>query len=179
MVFNKPEQLEEEYSEEASYTQKEFSIKEIILRHLRKIGDICCSEFKEGYWNKKPVRTQSGIVFSETYNEDTRQAYCNAIDFLIDIIYPKGDLILKYYLSKHEGFTLNKKDSDEIDRLKQKGDIINGEKEKTPEEKKKEDELDEDEKIDLKLQQKRNTFRQINLMFERINFWTSSDSSNE
>lgn len=144
---------ENTYSEEADYKKDEFNIKELILRHLRKIGDICCKEFTGGYWEKKPVRTQSGVMFTETYHEDVREAYCNAMDFLIDIIYPMGDSTLKTYLDNNENF----KDKD-----------------------KKENKKDEEE-IDIKdkLKLKRRTFREINIMFSRTNFWQSSESSNE
>lgn len=131
-----------DFKEESEYQQEGFSIKEIILRHIRKIGDICCQEFTGSYWEKKPMKTQSGIMFTEVYHQDIREAYCNAIDFLVDIIYPMGDKLLKDYIDT------NDKDytTDEVkDNIKAK----------------------------------RKLFKQINLMFERNNFWQSSGVSNE
>ena len=140
-----------EFREEGEYQgEQKYSIKEIILRHIRKISDICCKEFTGGYWDKKPIRTQSGIMFSETYHEDVREAYCNAVDFLVDVVYPMGDKALKDYLLKFEGYNETKFDSKEV-------------------------EMD----IKIKLKLKRQTFRQINLMFERTNFWQGSESYNE
>lgn len=140
-----------EFKEEADYpTEQKFSIKEIILRHIRKISDLCCQEFTGSYWEKKPIKTSSGIIFSEVYHDDKRLAYCNAVDFLIDIVYPMGDKKLKEYLDKNEGYS-------EVDEKKFK----------------------EEEDAKERLKNKRRTFRQINLMFERTNFWKGTESYNE
>jgi len=136
--------------------ERTLSINEIILRHIRKISDICCKEFTGGFWEKKPVRTANGVLFAEYWHEDVREAYCNSVDFLIDIIYPKGDKGLKDYLKEFEGY------KDVITTIN-KEDIL------------KENTID----IKTKLQLKRQTFRQINLMFERMNFWTGTGTSNE
>jgi hypothetical protein len=124
--------------------QQQLSVKEIILRHLRKIGDICCKEFTGGYWTKKPVNTAGGILFIETYNEDVRESYCNAVDFLADMLFPTSDKELRGYLTTNE----------DID--KEWGDDIKG-----------------------KLKQKRKTFKEINIMFERVNFWGTGGVGNE
>ncbi len=130
--------------EESEYsTDNGLSIKQIILRHLRKIGDICCQEFTGGWWEKKPIRTSNGVMFSEYYHADVREAYCNAIDFLIDIIYPLGDKALQDYIDENE------KVDAEISDIKEK------------------------------LKRKKMTFREINQMFERTNFWEGSESYNE
>lgn len=134
--------------------EQKFSIKEIILRQIRKIGDISSQEFTGGYWDKKPIKTSTGILFTETYRNDVRESYCNAVDFLIDITYPMSDKELKEYLNNFEGF-----------------------KEKI----KKDDKVEETKVLDIKdkLKLKRQTFRQINLMFERKNFWAGTGSSDE
>jgi hypothetical protein len=140
-----------EFKEEAEYGEEQkYSIKEIILRHIRKISDICCKEFTGGYVEKKPIRMQTGVMFTEVYHDDVREAYCNAVDFLIDIIYPMGDKKLKEYLGENEDF---KEDDKEVKKY--------------------------EKDIKDKLRLKRNTFRQINLMFERMNFWEKSESSDE
>lgn len=130
------------------------STNEIILRQIRKIGDICSREFTGGYWEKKPVRTANGVMFSEIYHDDSREAYCNCVDFLVDLIYPHSDKNFKEYVKNIEDYK---------------------------EEIKKEDIEKEEEKLDIKikLRIKRQTFRQINLMFERSNFWASGGVSNE
>jgi len=138
-----------DYGEEGEYQKEQkFSIKEIILRHIRKISDLCCIEFTGGYWEKKPMKTATGIIFSEVYKMDVREAYCNAIDFLSDVIYPMGDEKLKTYLKESEGYDETKNETKEID-------------------------------IKEKIKLKRRTFRQINLMFERTNFWQGIEDYNE
>jgi len=144
------------------------SIKEIILRQIRKIGDLSCKEFTGGYWQKKPVKTGSGIVFTEVYHEDIREAYCNAVDFLIDIVYPMGDKDLKDYLKKFEGFE---------DKVTKEEDKKN--KEEDEKEKEGVDHEDDKEKIKKKLKLKRQTFRQINIMFEGNSFWKGMTGYNE
>ena len=136
-----------EFREESEYKQEGYSMNEIILRHIRKMSDISCQEFTGGYWNKKPIKTQSGVMFTEEYHEDKREAYCNAVDFLIDVIYPMGDKDLKTYIDS------NDKDFDEV--------------------------TDDSLRIKKKLKLKRGIFKEINKMFDRTNFWQSSDVSNE
>lgn len=131
-----------------SYGEKTLSIKEIILRHIRKISDLSCQEFTGGFWEEKPVKTQGGIMFMRKWHDDVRQAYCNAVDFLLDIIYPMSDSELKTYLKEKEDY--------EKEELKNWGENIVG-----------------------KLARKRMTFRQINIMFERTNFWKGTGSYNE
>src|SRR3990172_11840469 len=71
--------------------QAALSINEIILRQIKKIGDICSKELTGGYWQKKPIKVEGGVMFSEEYKEDLRLAYCNSVDFIIDLVYPIGD----------------------------------------------------------------------------------------
>jgi hypothetical protein len=91
-----------EIRDDSEYEQKGYTIKDIILRHIKKVSDICCKEFTGGYWEKKPVKTSGGIMFTEQYHEDVREMYCNAIDFLVDIIYPISDKPLKEYIDKND-----------------------------------------------------------------------------
>jgi len=136
--------------------EQKYSINEIILRQIRKIGDLSCKEFTGGYWEKRPIRTSGGIMFSEVYHNDIREAYCNAVDFLIDIIYPMGDDTLKEYLKKFEGY---------LEVIKKETNKSNN--------------SEKEIKIKEKLKLKRQTFRQINLMFERCNFWKGTGSYSE
>ena len=157
-----------EVKEESDYKEAGGeSIKVIILRQIRKIGDICCQEFTGGYWEKKPVKTADGIMFSEVYHNDVREAYCNAVDFLIDIIYPFGDKVLKSYLKSNEGFDKdadkNKDDDDDDDNEGNK----NKDTSKTEEE------------VKIKLKKKKKSFRKINLMFERTDFWQGTSDYTE
>ena len=164
-----------EISDDSEMTKGDsLSIKEIILRQIRKIGDLSCKEFTGGYWQNKPIKTGSGIVFTKVWHEDVREAYCNAIDFLIDIIYPMSDDDLKDYLKEFEGFE---------DKITKKVDNKeDDEEEEVEDEKEEEDEEQEDEEdIDIKqkLKLKRQTFRQINIMFDSNEFWKGTLGYNE
>ncbi len=156
--------------ESESVSGDSLSIKEIILRQIRKIGDISCKEFTGGYWQKKPVKIGGGAVFTEVYHEDVREAYCNAVDFLIDIIYPMSDDDLKGYLKEFEGFEdmITKKDNKHKDVQDKKEVVVE-----------KEGELSDKEIIKQKLKLKRQTFRQINIMFDTNDFWKGIMGYNE
>jgi len=93
-----------EISEDSEYNggEQKYSIKEIILRHIKKISDLSCKEFTGSYWEKRPIKTQGGIFFSEVYHEDVRQAYCNAIDFLMDVVYSMSDKSFKKIIDDEE-----------------------------------------------------------------------------
>lgn len=67
------------------------TFKEIVLQHITKIGNICTKEFKEGYWEERPVKVGDAIYMTKTYKEDTRDAYTNAVDFLYDLLLPRFD----------------------------------------------------------------------------------------
>lgn len=108
-----------DFKEESEFSQESYTLNEIVLRHIRKISDLCCSELTGGYWNKKPMQTKSGIVFTEEYHEDKREAYCNSVNFLIDVIYPKGDKKLKEFIDKND----NEK-GDVKERIKLKRNIF-------------------------------------------------------
>lgn len=108
--FDFSNQQDIEISDEGEYGMKTLSLKEIILRHLRKISDICCKEFTGGYWQKRPVRTPSGVMFIEEYHEDVREAYCNAVDFLIDVLYPDSDDDFRDYIKENEKIDNEEKD---------------------------------------------------------------------
>ncbi len=69
----------------------QISFREIVLRHLSKISEICTAEFKEGYWQKRPMSIGGGVYMSEVYIEDKRDAYINAVDFFHDILLPSFD----------------------------------------------------------------------------------------
>jgi hypothetical protein len=100
-----------EFSEEEDYVNPESqSIKTIVLRHISKISDLSCKEFTGAYWSKKPIKTQNGLIYTETYHEDVREAYCNAVDFLIDVLYPLGDKAFQTFIDAHEKIREQPKD---------------------------------------------------------------------
>lgn len=144
------------YKEESSYQHEGNSIKEIILRHIRKISDIMTKELTGSWWEKKPIRTQSGTIFTEIYHEDLREAYCNAIDFLVDLLEPNGDSELKKYLEENNNLEKDWNKDEEGN-----------------------DEEDDGKIMKKKILNKRKIFREINKMFQRTNFWKSNDNTNE
>lgn len=78
------------------------TIQDIVLREIRMIGDIAAEEMIEGYWKKKPVHTGGGVVFVEEYIKDTRKAYCGAVDFITDLVYPLSDKEFKALIDKED-----------------------------------------------------------------------------
>ena len=143
-----------DFKEEADYQQGGYDEKELVGRHMRKISDITVKELTPSYWNKKPIKTQSGVMFTEEYHEDLREAYCNAVDFLVDVLLPNGDQKFKDYILDNDNDFECELDSCQDERSKNK--IIKN-----------------------KLKLKRKIFREINMMFFRTNFWNKSDSSDE
>lgn len=65
------------------------TFKEIVMGHLTKISNICTKEFREGYWEERPVKIGESVFIIKNYKEDTRDAYVNAVDFLHDILLPR------------------------------------------------------------------------------------------
>lgn len=129
------------FGDSGEYGEKTPSLKEIALIHIRKISGITCQELTKGYWQEKPLKVGTGIAITRVYHEDTRMAYINAIDFLIDIVYAYSDDTFRSYIN----------------------------------------EIDNEEKItelsvDEKLKKRRVMFREMNKMFERMNFFDLSDS---
>lgn len=86
------------YSEESDYEKGESSIKEIVLRHIRKMSDLICQELTSGYFQEKPVKVGDSFTVIKVYHPDLKEAYCNAVDFLVDILYPKSDEKFKTYI---------------------------------------------------------------------------------
>ena len=76
------------------------SLKEIILQHIRAITKLSCQELTPSYWQKKPIKVGDGIVMAETYHEDKRLALCNAIEFLVYILWSEADDEFKNLFNK-------------------------------------------------------------------------------
>lgn len=138
MVENKLIEFKEE-SEDPN--NKESSIKDIILRQIKKLGDICSEEMTGGYWQERPIKVGGGIVLSKEYHQDLREAYCNAVDFITDLVYAYADTKLKEAITNAE--------------------------------------TGDDKDIKDKLIKRKKLFREINVFFEREDFFSGSDSSDE
>ena len=77
---------------EESYTAPQgTSIKEIVMTHISRIGHLSTKEFRPGRMEKRPVRVGDSVFIIETWKEDTRDSYINAVDFLHHILLPKFD----------------------------------------------------------------------------------------
>lgn len=129
--------------EEGEFNQAVPSLKEICLIHIRKISEICCSEFTKGYWEEKPIKIGGGIAITKTYKVDQRAVFCNAVDFLLWIVFPMADSTFK-------------------DKYKEFKDV----------------EADKQE-WDKKLEVRKEIFKEINLMFERKNFFDTQQGKTE
>lgn len=133
-------------AEEYMGEQEKVTFKEIVFRHLSKISEISTKEFRKGYWQKKPVSVSGGVYMSETYIEDKRDSYINAVDFLYDLLLPHFDEDMN-------------EATEEIEKL-----LGNTLKKFTEEKKTKTDWIDE------KLSIKRKLFQKLNLLLERLNY---------
>lgn len=88
-------------TEDSEYGPKEtLSIKEIALRHIKKMSDLSCQELTPSYWQTKPVKVGDGIMMSQIYHPDLREAYCNSVEFLLDLVVPYSDDQFKTKLSE-------------------------------------------------------------------------------
>jgi hypothetical protein len=106
-----------EITDEEDETSEESSIKHIVLSHIGKISKICCQELTEGYWQDKPIKTGGGVVITRTYHPDLKEAYCNAVDFLVDICYPLADKPFQDFMDIEEK---KEEEKDKKEKLKQK-----------------------------------------------------------
>lgn len=72
--------------------QDERSFRGILMDYIRGIGKLSKVEFRGGYWMTKTKTLPGGVVLEENiYIPDTREEYCNAIDWLHDILLPYFD----------------------------------------------------------------------------------------
>ncbi len=135
--------------------KSDLSIREIILRHVRKISDLSCQELTESYWEERPVKIGSGVSIIKKYHPDLRCAFINAVDFLYHLIAP--------YTPKDTSGNFKK----EVGRLKKSEDN---------KWKSSKDESQSDW-VDKKLDMKKKLFAQIMLFLHKIKFFQSDDYS--
>ena len=134
------------------YSQKEeLSLREIILRHIRKMSDLSCQELTPSYWEERPVKIGSGVSIIRSYHPDLREAFINAVDFLFYLIRP--------YVPKDKKGNFKK----EIQRIKKSEDS----KWKSSKSE------SQDTWIQKKLEIKKQLFSEMMLFLDRIKFFTS------
>lgn len=107
--------------DEGDFTNAIPSIKEIALLHIRKISQICCSEFSKGYWEERPIKVGGGIAVMRTYHEDNRAVFCNSVDFLLWIVIPYSDSTFK---EKYKGFADDTDNKDWDNKIKKRKEIF-------------------------------------------------------
>jgi len=125
----------------------ELNIKEVVMMHIKKISDLSCKELTPSYWTKRPVAVGEGIAVVETYHEDKRLAYINAVDFLLDVLIPHSDKIFKQQLEEIE-----KEEERQHKESRKKGES-------------------EENWIWKKLRLRKTLFRQLMITIERIGFF--------
>lgn len=141
--------------EDEDFSQGVPSLREIALMHIRKISQICCKEFTKGYWEERPLKVGGGIAVMKTYHEDQRAVFCNSVDFLVWIVYPKADDDFK------KKVIFIKEENKEYE----KGIIV----------------LEDEDKDDwdAKIKKRKIVFRELNLMFERLNYFDTMTGRTE
>lgn len=77
--------------ESTDYYEQVQSLKQIALQHISAISRLIAQELTPGYWEKKPIKVAAGVIMAEKYHPDLMIGYCNAVDFLVDIVYPFSD----------------------------------------------------------------------------------------
>lgn len=104
--------------EEGDFGNKVPSLKEIALIHIRKISDICCNEFTPGRWEEKPIKVGGGIAITKKYVPDQRAVFCNAVDFLLWLVYPYADETFKekYKLKEHKSDLTDKNWEEKLEK---------------------------------------------------------------
>lgn len=96
--------------QETDYSNAIPTVKEIVLLHIKKISDICCQELTEGRWIQKPFKTAGGTVMVKEYLPDLREAYCNAVDFLVDLVCPYADTTFNALITTEDAKKLSNRD---------------------------------------------------------------------
>lgn len=73
--------------------KNDLTFKQIVLDFLKKMGSLASVEFRGGYWINKFHKVEGTQFMAEekNYIPDSREVYCNAVEFLQDILYPHFD----------------------------------------------------------------------------------------
>lgn len=145
--------------EKFSWNKEGGTLKEIILRHIRKLSDISCQELTEGYWDERPQQIGENISIIRTYHPDLREAYINGVDFLLTLV--------RHCISQDTAGNFEdilRRINIKIEKAFQKA-----EKEK----------WDKNDWILTKINFKKNLMEEIMLMLDRIDFFSGSDGGLE
>ena len=136
-------------------SKERVTIKDVIILHIKKISDLTIREFTPSFWTKKPVKVGEGVAIIETYHQDSREAYCNAVDFLLDLLMSYAD---QPFLDRFK-----KLKADEEEQYKK----FNQEKKS------------QDEWVWVKLKLRRKLFGQLILLIDRVRLYTPTLSMSD
>lgn len=112
----KAEKAEKKEEEEIQFVDAEsyqggdgdkLTFRVIVLKYLIKIGNLAAVEYRGGFYTDYVMK--DGAV-KEIYVPDTREAMCNAIEYLYTILYPYFDKTMKVASDK---FKVKKKANEE------------------------------------------------------------------
>lgn len=92
-------QFEDAEAYQYNFDRNKLTFKDIILMHLKKIGEFASVEFTGGYWEKRSKMIGGAVVENKYYVPDTREVYSNAVEYLADMLSPYFDT----NISKAEG----------------------------------------------------------------------------
>jgi len=95
-------QFEDAESYNYSFDKNKLTFKDIILLHLKKIGDYASVEFRGGYWEVRSKVIGGMGIEDKHYIPDTREVYTNSINYLADTLYPYFDEEMKKAFEKAE-----------------------------------------------------------------------------
>jgi len=141
--------------ENFSWNKESETLKDVVLRHLRKISDIACQELTPSYEDVKLQKIGDTFTTLRTYHPDLREAYINAVDHLLTLVIHCGP-------QDTEGnfVEINKKLEDKEEEL-----FKQATKEK----------WSKSDWVYTKLDIKKKLLREIMLMLDRIQFFSNSD----
>ena len=74
-----------------SFSNDSFNFRFIVLLHLKKITQLCCSEWRGGFWQIKYHQSAGASFTEKVYIQNSRECFWNAINCLYDITSPYFD----------------------------------------------------------------------------------------
>lgn len=135
------------------------SLKDVVLRHIRKLSDISCQELTAGYFDERPMKIGESVSIIKTYHPDLREAFVNGVDFLLTIVQhtisqdTEGDFEKEYE-------EMQEKEEEEYEKIKKEG-------------------FNQDYWIPIKLGLRKKLLKDIMLLLDRIDFFSGADGGIE
>jgi len=135
------------------------TLKEIVLRHIRKLSDISCQELTPGYWNEMPKQIGESIAIVREYHPDLRAGFINGVEFLLTLV---RHCISQDTEGDFEKVLVNIESRESIDFKKADDEGWSG-----------------DDWTLTKLGYRKELLKEIMLMLDRIDFFSGSDGGIE